>query len=223
MERRQIKKYRKEYKWSNIGAMLRNQQLDPRICDEGFNDRLVVITGATSGIGSVTARKFASHGAKILCINRDEEKSQELCEMLEGQYGSQCDYMVADFTKLADIHDVGQKLAALKENIDVLIHNAGVYVTKKTFTTDNLEMVFQANYLSTYILNYYTREKFLKQNKGRILFVNSEAHRFAVWGLHLDDLAWNTHRYSGLKSYGAAKMAQLLSMLKLSDYFAVRG
>lgn len=223
LERRQIRKYLKEYKWSNIGAMLRNQRLGPRICNEDFDDRLVVITGATSGIGFAAAQKYASHGAKILCINRDDRKSEELCETLKYQYGTQCAHMIADFTKLADVHAVARRLASLDETIDVLIHNAGVYVTHKTLTADNLEMVFQANYLSTYILNYYTREKFVRQKKGRILFVNSEAHRFAVWGLHLDDLAWDRHRYSGLKSYGAAKTAQLLSMIKLNDYFAGTG
>jgi len=72
-------------------------------------------------------------------------------------------------------------------------------------------------------LNYYTREKFINQKSGRIIFVNSEAHRFAVLGLNLDDLAWERHRYSGLKSYGAAKLAQLLSMLKLTEFFTGTG
>ena len=72
-----MKKYIKEYKWSNIFAMLRNQKLDPEICTDDFNNRLVVITGATSGIGYVTAKKYASHGADIFCVNRNEEKSKE--------------------------------------------------------------------------------------------------------------------------------------------------
>ena len=203
--------------------MISNQKLDPKICTDDFPNRLVVITGATSGIGYVTTLKYASHGADILCINRNEEKSKELCKTLKSQYNTDCTYIIADFTKLADVHAVAKQLAALNRNIDVLIHNAGVYVTNKTFTADNLEMVFQTNYLSTFILNYYTKEKFIKQNSGRILFVNSEAHRFAVWGLHLNDLSWDKHRYSGLKSYGAAKTAQLLSMIKLNDYFADTG
>ena len=218
-----MKKYFREYKWSNIFAMLSNQKLDPKICTDDFPNRLVVITGATSGIGYVTTLKYASHGADILCINRNEEKSKELCKTLKNQYNTDCTYIIADFTKLADVHAVAKQLAALNRNIDVLIHNAGVYVTNKTFTADNLEMVFQTNYLSTFILNYYTKEKFIKQKSGRILFVNSEAHRFAVWGLHLNDLSWDKHRYSGLKSYGAAKTAQLLSMIKLNDYFADTG
>jgi NAD(P)-dependent dehydrogenase (short-subunit alcohol dehydrogenase family) len=53
--------------------------------------------------------------------------------------------------------------------------------------------------------------------------VNSEAHQFAVWGLYLDDLAWEKHRYSGLRSYGAAKMAQLQSMIKFNEYFTGTG
>ena len=218
-----LKKYFSEYKWSNIFAMLRNQTLDPKICADDFSSRLVVITGATSGIGYITAQKFAAHGADLLFINRNEEKSKELCESLRSQYNVQCIYMIADFTKLAEVHAVAKKLAALDRSIDVLIHNAGVYLTKKTFTIDNLEMVFQTNYLSTFILNYYTKEKFLNQKSGRILFVNSEAHRFAVWGLHLDDLSWDKHRYSGLKSYGAAKTAQLLSMIKLKEHFTGTG
>ena len=215
-----MKKYLNEYKWSNIFAMLRNQKLDPKICTDNFNDRLVVITGATSGIGSATARKYASHGADILCINRNERKSEELSKFLEKQYGIKCNYLLADFSKLDEIHAVAGQLAAWERNIDLLIHNAGVYITKRTFTTAKLEMVFQVNYLSTFILNYYTREKFINQGRGRIIFVNSEAHRFAVLGLHLDDLAWEQHRYSGLKSYGAAKTAQLLSMIKFTEYFA---
>lgn len=218
-----MNKYYKEYKWSNIFAMLRNQKLDPKICAEDFTNRFVVITGATSGIGCVTANKYASHGADILTINRNEEKSKELCEALTGQYGIQCAYMIADFSKLSDVHSVGKKLAALERNIDVLIHNAGVYITTKTFTENNLEMVFQTNYLSTFILNEYIKEKLKNQNNGRIIFVNSEAHRFAVWGLHLDDLGWDKRPYSGLKSYGAAKTAQLLSMISLNEYFAETG
>ena len=215
-----MRKYLNEYKWSNIRAMLRNLKLDPEICTDGFVDRLVVITGATSGIGYATARKYAGRGADILCINRNEEKSLGLVETLKSQFNAKCTYMIADFAQLSDVHAVGKQLSALDRNIDVLIHNAGVYVTRKTLTADGLELVFQTNYLGSFILNHYIKEKLKNQNSGRILYVNSEAHRFAVSGLYLDDLAWNRHRYSGLRSYGAAKMAQLLSMIKLNDCFA---
>lgn len=218
-----MEKYFKEYKWSNIAAMLRNLKSSPEICTDDFENRLVVITGATSGIGYATAQKYASHGAELLCINRNEQKSIELCEAITSQYGTKCAYWIADLSRLSEVHAVGEKLAALKSNIDVFIHNAGVYNTTKTITADNLEAVFQTNYLSTFILNHYLRDKLINQNNGRILFVSSEAHRFAAWGLHLDDLAWESHAYSGLKSYGAAKLAQLLSIIKLNEYFIGTG
>jgi retinol dehydrogenase-13 len=215
-----VKKYLKAYKWSNIFAMLHNLTLDPQICTDDSHSRLVVITGATSGIGYATAVKYASRGADILSVNRNEEKSIQLCETIKNQFNVECTYLIADFARLAEVHEVAKQLTALDRDIDVLIHNVGVFNTRKTFTIDNLEMVFQTNYLGAFILNYYLRDKFIKQKFGRILLVNSEAHRFAVWGLHLDDLAWDKHHYSGLKSYGAAKTAQLLSMIKLNEYFA---
>jgi NAD(P)-dependent dehydrogenase (short-subunit alcohol dehydrogenase family) len=218
-----MRKYFKEYKWSNIFAMLYNLQLDPAICTDDFHNRLSVITGATSGIGYATAQKYASHGADVLCINRNEEKSKQLCKALQSQYNTKCSYLIADFARLTDVHHVAKQLSSLDRNIDVLIHNVGAFFTKRTLTVDNLEMVFQINYLGSFILNYYIREKFINQKHSRIIFVNSEAHRFAVWGLNLDDLAWDKHHYSGLKSYGAAKMAQLLSMIKLNAYFAGTG
>lgn len=218
-----MNKYYKEYKWSNVFAMVRNLKSDPEICNDDFNNRLVVITGATSGIGYATALKYASKGAEILCINRNENKSLELCETLKSQYQAKFSYFIADFAKLSEIHAVAKHLASLDRDIDVLIHNAGVYMTKKTFTEDNLETVFQTNYLSAFILNETIKEKLINQKHGRILFVNSEAHRFTAWGLRMDDLAWEKQHYSGLKSYGAAKTAQLLSMIKLNQFFTGSG
>lgn len=215
--------YLKEYKWSNIFTMMRNLKSNPAICLDDFSHRLVVITGATSGIGQITAKKFASQGADLLFINRNENKSHELCEFIRKEFNANCDYLLADFSSLSETHAAARKLVDLDRKIDVLIHNAGVYITKKSFTQDNLETVFQTNYLSTFIINYFLREKFIKQKSGRILFVNSEAHRFAVFGLHLNDLSWEKHQYSGLNSYGAAKMAQLLSVLKFSEVFNQTG
>ncbi len=215
-----MNRYYKEYKWSNVFEMVRNLKLDPKICTDDFNHRLVVITGATSGIGLAAARKYASHGADLLLINRNEDKSKEVCETLRGEFNTQCTYFIADFSRLSDIHNSAKYLASFDRDIDVIIHNAGLYNTNRMLTQDKLEAVFQTNYLSTFILNYSLREKLKNQESGRILFVNSEAYRFSVWGLNFDDLSWQKHRYSGLTSYGAAKMAQLLSMIKFTEFFA---
>lgn len=218
-----MNKYLKQYQWSDFKEFLQNEKLEPEICTDDFQGHLVVITGATSGIGRETAKKYASHGADILTINRNETKSIHLCKQIKEKYGVECTYLIADFTQLANVHSSAKELSTLDRNIDVLIHNAGVYNTRRQLTVDKLEMMFQTIYLSTFIINYHLKEKFIKQKSGRILYVNSEGHRFAITGLRLDDLDWQKRRYTGSKSYGSAKTAQLLSMLKFSDIFSDSG
>jgi NAD(P)-dependent dehydrogenase (short-subunit alcohol dehydrogenase family) len=218
-----LNQYLKAYKWSNVFAMVRNLSSTPRICPDSFTGRLVIITGATSGIGYAAARKFASRGADLLVVNRNKQKSETLCQTLKNEFGTKSSFIVADFEKLSDIHLAAKELLNLDRDIDVLIHNAGIYNATRVVTPDNLEAVFQTNYLSTFIINYSLKEKFINQGKGRILFVNSEAYRFAAWGLHMDDLSWERHFYTGIGSYGSAKLAQLLSMLKFSKYYSGHG
>ncbi|MFC2161230.1 SDR family NAD(P)-dependent oxidoreductase [Acidobacteriota bacterium] len=215
--------YFKEYKWSNVWAMIKNNRLDPKICPQDFSNRLVVMTGATSGIGYYTAKKYASKGANLLCINRNKDKSEALCQEIENEYGVRCDYKIADLSILKDIHRVGHELLELKTSIDVFIHNAGVYLTKKELTHDGIEKVFVVQYLASFILNYILMDKLKSQEDGRIILVNSEGHRFAAWGLRLDDLNWESRHYTGLKSYGSAKLAQLLTMIIFSENFKNTG
>ncbi|MFX0020279.1 MAG: SDR family NAD(P)-dependent oxidoreductase [Promethearchaeota archaeon] len=221
-----MNKYLKQYKISNIKANIKalfNNKAEPLECQDDFNGHLVAITGATSGIGYVTAREYASHGANLLVINRNEEKTFNLCEEINRDFGVECDFMLADFAHISEVKKVGEELANSDLNIDVFIHNAGVYLTEKTISDDGLEMVFQVDHLGSFILNYILKDKLKAQQKCRIILVNSEGHRFAILGLKLDDLNWEKRRYSGLKSYGSAKTAQLLTMIKFNDCFQNSG
>ncbi|WP_319755607.1 SDR family NAD(P)-dependent oxidoreductase [uncultured Sphaerochaeta sp.] len=215
--------YLKEYEWSNIAAMLKNNKATPKKEEKDFTGNLVVITGATSGIGYETAKLFASHGASLLLINRNKVKSEQLKQEIENEFQVPCTYFIADFSHLEQIHAAATMLAGLTQDIAVLIHNAGVYNTKKQFTDDSLEEVFQVNYLASFIITYRLMEKLKRQERARILYVNSEGHRFALSGLHLDDLDWKRHHYSGLKSYGSAKTAQLLSLFPFNEHFKESG
>jgi len=214
-----VSRYFKEYQWSNITAMIKNNRRDPRICTNDFKDRLVVISGATSGIGYHTAKKFASHGANLLCINRNENKSEALKAEIEKDYGVSCEYIIADLGNLKDIFSAAEKLGKIDIPIDVLIHNAGIYLTRRELTPEGFDKVFVVHHLSSFVLNSRLSEKLKSQKRARIILVSSEGHRFAAWGLRLDDLSWEKRRYSGLKSYGSAKLAQLLSMLIFADYY----
>jgi retinol dehydrogenase-13 len=220
---KKFRKYFKEYEWSNIYAMLKNNRKYPQICNESFKEHLVVITGATSGIGKLVAKKYASQGAKIICINRNKAKSEALAAEIEKEYQVSCSYIIADLSKLEDTYNAAEQLVQLNKPIDVLIHNAGIYLTRRQLTVDSIEKVFMVHYLSSFIINYKLMDKLKSQEKSRIILVNSEGHRFAAWGLRLDDLNWSKRRYSGLKSYGSAKLSQLLSMLIFDEHFKQSG
>ena len=198
-------------------------QARPERCESDFRARLVVITGATSGIGYHTARKYAAHGAKLLLINRNREKSAALCAELRRDFGSDCDDLLGDLSSLADMHRLGQALAQLDSPIAVLIHNAGLYVTGRTQTVDGLETNFALHCLAPFIINHLVAEKLRAQAHGRILLVSSEGYRFAVWGVRLDDLNWERRRFGGLRAYGATKMGQLLLMMRFAEHFQGTG
>ena len=218
-----MRRYRKQYKWSNIIAMMRGTSKELEVCNDNFTERMVVITGATSGIGYATAREYASHGANLLLINRNEEKSISLCEEIRQEFQVECSYKIADFSRLSEVRSVGKELLESDLEFDVIIHNAGIYSTKKIITEDDNELVFQVDYLGSFVLNYMLKDKLKAQEKTRIIFVNSEGHRFAIWGIGLHDPKYEKRRHSGLGSYGVAKTAQLLSMIKFAEYFEGSG
>lgn len=217
--KKKTSQYIKEYNVPDILAMIRNNRLDPIICKDDYSGKLVVISGATSGIGYSTARKYASKGANLLCLNRNQEKSEALKVEIENEFSVKCDYKIVDLSHFDQVHKLAEELRNLPTAIDVLIHNAGVYLTRQELTSRGLDKVFMVQHLSSFIINFVLMDKLKSQDKARIILVNSEAHRFAPWGLRVDDLNWEKRRYSGLKSYGSAKLAQLLSMFVFEEHF----
>jgi len=153
------------------------------------------------------------------CLLIATRKRENLKQELEKEFGVKCGYLLADLSRLDDVYRVANELLMMEQSIDILIHNAGIYLTKCEITSDGLEKVFVVNYLSNFIINYLLKERLKKENKARIIMVGSQGHRFAAWGLKLDDLNFERQRYTGLKSYGYAKTAQLLSMLFFDEYF----
>jgi len=215
-----IKKYWAKYKWSNVNAMFKNMKRAPKLNPESFQDKLVVITGATSGIGYKTARKYASMGAHVLMINRNTEKSEAVQREITLEFGVPVEYFIADLAYLSDIQRAAQYLLSLEKPIDVLIHNAGVHLQTRKENSFGLEENFAVHYLCPLIISKLLIPKYQRDRTGRILLVSSEAYRFAAWGLDLDDLQWKKRHYTGIQAYGAGKLAQLLFMHLLSAELA---
>jgi retinol dehydrogenase 13 len=204
--------YWPQYKWSNVRAMIANMRRHSRHHTEPFRDKLVVITGTTAGIGYRTALKYAAMNADIIMVNRNAEKSERVRRELAEAFGNEIEHVIADLSILADIQRVGRYLLSLDRPIDVLIHNAGVHLESRKETSEGLEVNFAVHYLCPLIITRMLIPKYQRERTGRIILVSSEAYRFAAWGLDLEDLQWKRRRYSGIKAYGAGKLAQIQSM-----------
>jgi len=212
--------YLLQYRFRDLGELIRNERKDPRVSADGLQGKTVVLSGTTSGIGLETARLFAEKGARLICLNRDPLKSAALEGELKNKFDCEIRTIIVDFESLEQGRGCAKELLELEYPIDVLIHNAGVHYIKKTLSRDNIEIVFQVIHLCSFLINYILKERLKSENRARIIYVNSEGHRFSLSGVHVDDLEWKRHIYTGLKSYGAAKTAQLLTMLKFSEYFS---
>lgn len=213
-------RYLMQYRLQEMMDLVRNDRKEPHHCSENLSGKTVVLSGATSGIGIETARLFAEKGADLICLNRDSGKSKELEKECRNKYGCSIRSMIVDFSSLRQVRKCADELLKLEQPMDIIIHNAGVFHTRKQITGDGIEKVFQVNHLGPFCLNYLLKERLKEENRARIIYVNSEGHRFALAGVHLGDLDWKRHFYTGLKSYGAAKTAQLLTMLKFNEYFS---
>lgn len=212
-------RYLMQYRIGDMIELARNEKKLPAPCEARLDGKTAVVTGSTSGIGLETAHLFASIGANLVLCNRNAEKSRLLEKELADRYGCRVRSILADFSSLAGAKGCARSLLALEEPIDLLVHNSGVYYKKRTFTADGIEMVFQVNHLSSFCITWLLKERLREENRARIVYVNSEGHRFALAGVHLDDLEWRRHLYGGLKSYGAAKTAQLLTIARFAQYF----
>ena len=177
--------------------------------------KVCVITGTTSGIGKATAWRFAAGGADLVMVCRNLQKAEQLQAEICSVHPINVHVVFADYSDLASVRQAAQEICTAYPKIDVLIHNIGTYVKKRTFTSSGLEWMFCVNHLGSFLLNTLLMQNLINAAPSRVLYVNSEGHRFS--SVDLDDLAWEKRNYTALKGYGNAKTAQLLTVWEFSD------
>jgi retinol dehydrogenase-13 len=198
-----------------------NARLPQKTTDARLDGQRVVITGATSGVGLAGAKRLSQGGADLVLVCRDPEKAARVQQELMDANGTTVDVVLADFSRLNKVRQAADQILARFPRIDVLINNAGVHRTQRTLTESGFETVFCVNHLASFLLTRLLLDRLIESAPARIIQVNSEGHRFG--GLDLDDLNWERRRYTGLKSYGAARAAQLLTVWELADRLAGTG
>jgi NAD(P)-dependent dehydrogenase (short-subunit alcohol dehydrogenase family) len=180
-----------------------------------------IITGATSGVGLASARRIAQGGADLILVNRNPDKANLVKEEIQNKYGVKVDLVIADLSDLNHVRNAASMILERNSCLDILINNAGLHNTGRELNDDGLEMVFCVNHLAHFLLTRLLLERILESAPSRILYINSQGHRFG--GLDLNDLNWEKRRYRGLQGYGASKVAQLMTIWELAEQYADTG
>lgn len=183
-----------------------------------MRDKVVVITGATSGIGEVAADRLAQKGARIVFVARDRARGEEMRKHLRAIAGH-ADHIVhyADLSRPSDTMRVSKEIADSEPQIDVLINNAGAMFTQRQVTEDGLERTFALNHMSYFIVTNLLLDRMKATPGARIVSTASDAHKGAR--LNFDNLQ-SAGGYSGFAVYARSKLMNILFTRELARRLA---
>ena len=179
-----------------------------------MNGKICLVTGATQGIGLVTARALAAAGATVLVHGRDAERGAAVAaDIARGSGNSGVRFVRADFMHLDEVRELAAELNRLPR-LDVLVNNAALMDgAQRRCTAEGYDATFGINHLAPFLLTNLLLPKLEQSSPARVVVVASEAHRRAGW-LDFGDLM--NARVGFLRAYERSKLANLLFMRALA-------
>jgi NAD(P)-dependent dehydrogenase (short-subunit alcohol dehydrogenase family) len=183
--------------------------------------KVIVITGATSGIGQIAASELAAAGARLVLVARDRVRADKTLARLRERGPNQAHRAhIADLSRLAEMKRVGSEIAAAEPRVDVLINNAGNFFGRRELTQDRLERTFATNHVAYYVLTLLLRDRLVASAPARIVNTASAAHRGEK--LDFDDLQ-SAKSYRLQSVYGRSKLCNILFTRALARRLAGTG
>jgi NAD(P)-dependent dehydrogenase (short-subunit alcohol dehydrogenase family) len=179
-----------------------------------MRDRVCLVTGATSGIGLVTARELARQGARVVLVGRNPARSESAVRQIQTQTGNpEVEALVADLSCQRQIRELAERFRQRHSRLDVLVNNAGGMWLRRELTEDGLERTFAVNHLAYFLLTHLLLDVLRTSAPARVVNVASAAHRRAV--LDFGDLM-GERRYNGWRQYCRSKLMNLLFTYELA-------
>jgi len=183
-----------------------------------ITNKIVIITGATDGMGLETARELAKHNPKLVLVGRNSVKGSRVVEELIKESGNNSiEFFSADLSSQKDIREFVEKFKAKYDHLDMLINNAGAYFPEKLISADGFEMTFALNHLGYFLLTNILLDYLKKSTPSRIINISSGAHmmaKFDINNLNSDGKydAWNAYSTSKLENlYFTYELAEKLN------------
>jgi NAD(P)-dependent dehydrogenase (short-subunit alcohol dehydrogenase family) len=175
--------------------------------------KTVVVTGASNGIGLITALELAKLGARVLMVVRNEAKGRASCEEIRDKTGVTPELFVADLSLMAQARRVAAEISVAAPRIDVLVNNAGGIFTERLETSEGLEMTFALNHMAYFVLTTALLDNLKAAGSARVVSVASNAHSMAR--IRWDDLQAK-QKFNGSVAYGNSKLMNILFSNELS-------
>jgi NAD(P)-dependent dehydrogenase (short-subunit alcohol dehydrogenase family) len=179
-----------------------------------LHGKVCMVTGATSGVGLVTAQALARQGATLIVVGRNPERGAATVSRIQHETGnSAVELIIADLSAQAQVRQLASEVQRRFARLDVLINNAGALFMQRQLSHDGIEMTFALNHLAYFLLTNLLLDHLKASPSARIVNVSSEAHR----GARLDfaDLQ-GQHRYRGWRAYARSKLANILFTYELA-------
>jgi NAD(P)-dependent dehydrogenase (short-subunit alcohol dehydrogenase family) len=183
--------------------------------DKSMLLKTCLVTGATSGIGLVTAMELARLGATVVLVGRNAVKCTQAMDLICRQVpGADVDFLVADLSSQTQIHQLNQQFRARHNRLDVLINNAGGVFMSRQSSVDGIEMTFGLNHLNYFLLTNLLLDMLEACAPARIINVASSGHKNRP--LDFDNLQ-SEYDYQGRLAYGRSKFANILFTYELAQ------
>ena len=176
--------------------------------------RRCLVTGATSGLGEVTAFALADLGAEVIIVSRDEEKCLGTKKRIQDQTGNpSVSYFKADLSSQKEIREFADAVNKKYERLDVLVNNAGGFFWNRQESVDGIEMTFALNHLNYFLVTNLLLDLLGESSSARIINVASGSHSSAE--IDFNDLQI-TKKYLHFAAYGKSKLANIYFTYELA-------